>query len=100
MPDFRALLADADGEIFDRLHDATLIDGISVQGFFAAPWYQPQIGQLKTAVVEPQLTVRDIDVVDVQRGAVITRLSDGSLYDVVSIEPDGTGVTNLILRPR
>ena len=43
------------------------------------------------------LIVRDLDAVGVARGTTLS--FDGQTFEVVGIEPDGTGVTALILRP-
>ncbi|QDQ25291.1 hypothetical protein FNU76_02380 [Chitinimonas arctica] len=97
MDDFRALSGAMDGVLLDVLGDAALVDGRPVRGMFAAPWLQPQFGRLKTAIVEPQLSVRDADAVGIVKGATV--VVDGLAYEVVGIEPDGTGWTAVILRP-
>ncbi|QDQ24934.1 hypothetical protein FNU76_00440 [Chitinimonas arctica] len=97
MDDFRELSGAMDGVLLDVLGDKALVDGRSVRGMFAASWLQPQFGRLKTAIVEPQLSIRDADAVGVAKGAAV--VVDGLAYEVVGIEPDGTGWTPLILRP-
>ncbi len=52
---------------------------------------------MDTGLIEPQLIVRNLDAVDVARGTTLS--FDGQTFEVVGIEPDGTGVTALILRP-
>lgn len=94
---FADLTAALDAAVFDALADAGSIKGQPVSGMFAAPWLQPQLGKLNTAIREPQLTVRDADAVGVARGDVVTVDGQGA-YSVVSIEPDGTGLTTLVLR--
>lgn len=95
--DFRALSADMDSAIFETLSDDADIEGRPVRGMFSAPWLEPKIGRLKTGIIEPHIVLRDGDVTLAQEGNVVTVL--GADYRVVGIEPDGTGVTVLILRP-
>lgn len=97
MSAFRDLMAEVDAAIFDTLTDDVTINGLSVKGLFSAPWLGPQIGHLNTGIVEPQVVVRDADAVGVEKGDPVT--AEGGNYVVVRIEPDGTGVTALILRP-
>lgn len=95
---FGSLVADLDAVVFGALGDAATVAGRSVVGMFAAPWLQPQLGKLNTAIREPQLVVREADAVAVVRGAEVAVPGQGR-YTVVNIEPDGTGLTALILRP-
>ena len=97
MSAFRELAADMDEEIFDALADDAQVDGRPVRGMFAAPWLAPQVGRLNTGIVEPQIALRDIDAGNVEKGSAV--VFDGLGYEVVAIEPDGTGLTVLILRP-
>lgn len=94
---FRELAAVMDAAIFGALSDDAHVNGRPVRGMFSAPWLGPHIGQLNTSIVEPQLALRDCDVIGVEKGSSV---SVGSMdYQVVSVEPDGTGITLLILRP-
>lgn len=97
MSAFRELAADMDEAIFDALADDAVVDGRPVRGMFSAPWLAPQVGRLNTGIVEPHLVVRDDDAAGVENGAAVA--FDGLAYEVVAIEPDGTGVTVLVLRP-
>ncbi|MCK6435976.1 head-tail joining protein [Rivihabitans pingtungensis] len=97
MSAFRDLVADMDTTLFDTLADDATIDGRPVRGMFAAPWLAPQVGRLNTGIVEPHLTVRDADAAGVEKGTVVMVIGQG--YEVVATEPDGTGVTILVLRP-
>ena len=94
---FRELVAEMDSAIFDALADDATIDGRPVRGMFSAPWLAPQVGRLNTGIVEPHLIVQDADAGGVGNGAQV--IFDGLGYEVVAIEPDGTGVTVLVLRP-
>lgn len=95
---FSDFVAELDGVVFDALGDAATVAGRPVVGMFAAPWLQPQLGKLNTAIREPRLVVRDADAIAVSKGTAIEVAGQGS-YVVVSVEPDGTGLTALILRP-
>ncbi|MCL2829417.1 MAG: hypothetical protein FWD77_01615 [Betaproteobacteria bacterium] len=95
---FRSLTDRMDEAIFVHCADDAVLDGRPVRGLFAAPWLAPKIGTLGTGIVEPQLTVRDADAAGVRRGTVVE--ISGARYDIVSIEPDGAGVTVLVLRPQ
>ena len=97
MSAFRDLAADMDEAIFDALADDAQVDGRPVRGMFSAPWLAPQVGRLNTGIVEPHLVVRDADAGWADNGAHV--VFDGLGYEVVAVEPDGTGVTVLVLRP-
>lgn len=97
MSAFRELAAEMDSAIFDELADDATIDGRPVRGMFSAPWLAPQVGRLNTGIIEPHLIVQDADAGGVGNGAQV--IFDGLGYEVVAIEPDGTGVTVLVLRP-
>ncbi len=94
---FAELMDEADSAIFTELADDATLDGQPVRGMFAAPWLAPQIGRLNTGIVEPRLSLRDADACNAERGSAVK--VGGSTYVVVAIEPDGTGITNLVLRP-
>lgn len=97
MSAFRELAAEMDSAIFGELADDATIDGQPVRGMFSAPWLAPQVGRLNTGIVEPHLIVQDADAGGVGNGAQV--IFDGLGYEVVAIEPDGTGVSVLVLRP-
>ncbi len=46
---------------------------------------------------QPVAVARSIDVADAQRGSMLELESTGAKYRVIRPEPDGTGVTYLIL---
>lgn len=97
MSAFRELAADMDEAIFDAVADDATVEGRPVRGMFSAPWLAPQVGRLNTGIVEPHLIVRDTDAGGVENGAEV--VFDALAYEVVAIEPDGTGITVLVLRP-
>lgn len=98
MTDFSAIAARLDTAVFSRLSDPASIDGRPVRGMFRAPWMQPVMGTMQTGLNEPTLVVQDADVADAAQGSLIENA--GKTFDVVSIEPDGTGTTTLVLRLR
>lgn len=95
---FREVLVDEiDTLIFDALHDNIELDARSIQGMFQAPWLEPRIGQLDTEIIEPQVTIRKQDVKDASTGSLVS--FEAQFYEVVAMQPDGTGLVTLILRP-
>lgn len=98
MTNFSVIAARLDTAVFDRLSDPASIDGRPVRGMFRAPWMQPAMGTMQTGLNEPTLVVRDADAADADQGSLVENA--GKTFDVVSIEPDGTGITTLVLRLR
>lgn len=96
---FRDLMADIDTTVFDVLGDAATVQGKPVSGMFYAPWLQPALGKLNTSIREPHLVVQDADAAGVIKGAEVQVTGQGD-YAVVSIEPDGTGRSTLVLRAK
>jgi hypothetical protein len=97
MSAFRDLMAEMDSAIFETLTDDVTINGLPVKAMFSAPWLGPQIGHLNTGLVEPHVVVRNADAAGVEKGDPVT--AEGGNYVVVRIEPDGSAVITLILRP-
>lgn len=96
MTDWRDLSARLDRAAYKHVSDPVLINGEPARGMFQAPWLQPRLGGLNTEVTEPTIVMQDADVVAVKLGN--TAQHAGVLYEIVSIEPDGTGLTALVLR--
>lgn len=102
----RDLVADIDSVIFDVLADTGHIEGRAepVLGMFSAPWKQPQIGRLNTAIREPHFVVRVADSDGLSKGQKVTidvpELDGGGDYDLLQLEPSGDGLVSLILRKR
>jgi len=96
MTTFREKLARMDATLFLQLGDAAKINGTPVRGMFAAPWLEPRLGSLRTGLLEPTLTVREVDAVEVAKGDLADVL--GKTYEVMSVEPDGSGLIVLELR--
>jgi hypothetical protein len=99
---FRDLVEDLDEVIFDVLGDSAQIDGRPVVGMFSAPWLQPKLGQIRTALREPHLVIRVGDNAGVQvKQRVVIDLppeDGGGTYTIAGIEPGGDGLVTLILR--
>ncbi|MCG9076201.1 head-tail joining protein [Laribacter hongkongensis] len=94
---FAELMDEADSAIFTELADDATLDGQPVRGMFAAPWLAPQVGRLKTGLREPHLVLRDADAATARRGGLVEVAGTGR-FEVVGIEPDGSGMTVLVLR--
>lgn len=99
---FRDLVDDVDDVVFDVLGDLAQIDGRPVLGMFSAPWLQPKLGQIRTALREPHLVIRVSDNagVEVKQRVVINLPPEdgGGTYTIAGIEPGGDGLVTLILR--
>lgn len=103
---FRELLEDIDDTVFETLGDSARIEGYDepVLGMFAAPWMQPKMGSLKTALREPKFEIRVRDSQGLKRGLLLSvdlpELDGGGDYDLMQLEPGGDGLVALILRKR
>ncbi|MFY1071731.1 MULTISPECIES: head-tail joining protein [Pseudomonas] len=99
---FRDLIVDIDDTVFEVLGDAALIEGREVSGMFSAPWLQPKVGQIRTALREPHLVIRVSDNagVEVKQRVVIDLPPEdgGGTYTIAGSEPGGDGLVTLILR--
>lgn len=74
-----------------ELGDIATIAGVDVRGVFDRPYVET----LDHAGHRPTFTCASDDVLGVSRGDAV--FVDGITYTVVGIEPDGTGLTTLIL---
>ena len=99
---FRELLADVDDTVFEVLGDPAQIEGRDVLGMFSAPWLQPKLGQIRTALREPHLVIRvgDNAGVEVKQKVFIDLPPEdgGGNYTIVATEPGGDGLVTLVLR--
>ena len=95
---FDEMVAHLDSVVFAHLANEATLDGRAVLGMYRATWVQPALGGMQTGLNEPSLVVRDADVADAGQGRRVT--TAGQSVDVVSVEPDGTGTTLLVLRLR
>jgi len=97
MPDFFDTMVDKmDKAVFTALHDTALLDSRAVQGMYVAPWLQPDLGGYRTGLLEPWLDVLDTDAATAAPGSSVE--CHGRLHSVVTVEPQGTGITRLVLR--
>ncbi|MFG0501305.1 hypothetical protein ACF8GD_01480 [Pseudomonas putida] len=99
---FRDLIDDVDDTVFDVLGDTAFIEGREVLGMFSAPWLQPKLGQIRTALREPNLVIRVGDNAGVEvKQKVFIDLSPedgGGNYTITVIEPGGDSLVTLVLR--
>lgn len=110
---FRGLAARMDANLVGRLGDrATLASGVVIGGAFASPFIGAAVGGAsRTAklgkvinaekVMEPTFTARAVDVVELVKGSVLTidlpPSDGGGRLRVVRLEPDGSGMVDVIL---
>ncbi|MCO7563913.1 hypothetical protein NJI34_05500 [Pseudomonas sp. S 311-6] len=99
---FRELITDVDATVFEILGDTVLIEGRELLGMFSAPWLQPKVGQIRTALREPHLVIRVQDIVGIEvKHKVffdVPTEDGGGNYLITGIEPGGDGLVTLILR--
>jgi len=96
MTDFRARAARLDDAVFKPLAEMATLDGVPVCGMLSAPWTDPRLGSMHTGIVEPRFTVRDADAIHAPPGAAVKVM--GKAFEVIALEPDGSGLTGLVLR--
>lgn len=98
----RDLMADVDEVVFEVLADTAYIEGREVRGMFSAPWLQPKLGKVTTALREPHLVIRVADAEGVEiRQQVRIDLPEpdgGGVYTLILMEPTGDGLVTLVLR--
>ncbi|WP_199104160.1 hypothetical protein [Aquitalea sp. ASV11] len=94
---FRQLTARLDAAVFATLSDRAWLGSQLLPGMFSAPWLAPALGQLKTAIREPHYIVRDAEASRVGEGDIL-RVDGQGEYIILRLQPDGSGLTALILR--
>ncbi len=110
---FRRLAERVDRLLMNRLGDrATLDDGSDISGAFASPFLDLQLGTKAAgyrlaasikpdAVREPTFTMRAADAIGIRRDSFLTVslpvAEGGGRYKVYRLEPDGSGMVDLIL---
>ena len=101
---FRDLVSSVDDTVFDTLADSGRVEGQPLKGMFSAPWLGPKVGRLNTGLREPRFTIRVAEAAGIEPGQVVTielpAEDGGGDYDLVELEPDGTGLVALLLRMR
>ena len=97
---FRDDVADLDTAVFEALSDQVEIDGKPdpVMGMFYSPWLDVETvrGQ-RTGLREPFVILQDADAAGVRPRTRVKALGD--VYSVIELQPDGSGMTKLVLRP-
>jgi hypothetical protein len=90
---FKDSLEDDYNEFFntDEMAVSALIDGLPVDGIFDRPYIDTQ----EVSGYQPSLTCRSTDIDNVLEDDPV--MIDGVSYRVSGVEPDGTGITKLIL---
>ncbi|MCM8743176.1 head-tail joining protein [Pseudomonas koreensis] len=102
----RELMTYVDDIVFETLGDSARIEGRSepLLGMFSAPWLQPRMGRMNTAIREPRFEIRVADTRGLSKGLLVTvevpELDGGGDYDLLQLEPTGDGLVALILRKR
>ncbi len=101
---FRELSDDMDALVLDGLGDRAMVGSREIAGFFSAPWLQPRMGRINTAIREPQFEIRVVDAAGVEPGQLVVvdlaKQDGGGQYDLVKLEPDGSGWVALLLRAK
>lgn len=95
---FSDLTAETDQAVLDACGDDAQLDGRPVRILYCAPWIEPRIGTLRTDITQPMAYLPADNLGGAAAGSVISHGVDE--YDVVAVEPDGTGWVGLVLRER
>lgn len=91
---FAALEQRANASVLAALANAVaVVGGVEVPVIFDAPYAAPFASQADAA--EPECRGASRDLAGVQRGGSI--VIDGRTYQVLRAEPDGAGLTRLVL---
>lgn len=93
---FRDLCAGTDQSVLDATGDDALLDGNGIRILFAEPWIEPHVGTLRTGITQPMAYLPQADLQGVEKPELLS--FNGQDYDVVAVEPDGTGWVGLVLR--
>lgn len=97
--DFLARTAARDVPLLSVAGDPGTLDGRAVRGVFASEFQGPRLGGVPTDLVEPTyyLPVPDIGISG--RGSILhIAATINEDYEVVRVEPDGSGWAYLVLR--
>ena len=95
---FRELCAATDQDVLDACGDEAVLDGRPVQILFAEPWIEPRVGTLRTDITQPMAYFPVSSLSLAAQGSIL--VFSGREYDVVGVEPDGTGWVGLALREK
>jgi len=95
-PPFAQAIADMVSAVVPMLANVSAtIDGVPVQGLFTDAYASANVGPYGMASSTPTVTVPSSAITTDPVGSAIT--VNGTNYQVVSTEPDGSGLTRLIL---
>lgn len=92
---FAAAMANANAAILATCGEAVTVAGVAVTGIYSAPY---QAANMDAGLIEsyaPTLAVLDADAATVAHGSVV--VARATTFYVIGIQPDGAGMTNLIL---
>lgn len=95
---FSDLTAATDQATLDACGDDAVLDGRPVRILYCAPWIEPPLGTLRTSLTQPMAYLPASHLSGAAEGSVLAY--GGVDYDVVGLEPDGTGWIGLSLRER
>lgn len=93
-----APFADIEARINDAVVSALSNRSIIINGAFVAGLFSNEF--ITVDFVEsrkPVFTCKSADISDIAKNDVIETVGDGTLYKVVGIQPNGCGMTKLIL---
>lgn len=106
MGSFEQSFADLDAALIDAVADDASLDvagdGVTVvalRGLFKAAHSRPDLGGLRTELVDPTFQARTVDLSIAVPGASVLTVN-GDAHDVIYNDPDGTGMSTLVLRPQ
>lgn len=92
---FRSLESNANAAVLRHLANATVsIGGVDVPGIFANPAGRADLG-VGVSTTEPSVQVASDVVMAAPVGQEVA--IDGTPYEIVAADPDGTGLTKLTL---
>lgn len=94
--DAAVIEAVADDAVFDAAGDG--LAPVAVRGVFDMPWREPEIGRLRTRVLEPTFTGAMSDLDSAISGTSLLTV-EGKTYRVIDTEPGDDGIMKLVLRP-
>jgi len=96
--DFEQTFSSIDAKLTNVVGNDLLLDGLPVKALFTVPWQEPDVGQLRTDVIEPIVEGLESELSGAIEGtSKITK--DGVVYTVIRNPPAVNGITTLALRP-
>lgn len=71
--------------------------GLNIKIIFDNPFETVDIDTGAVETSQPQGSAKDSDVTGIIQGDTLTRVSDSVVYNVIKPQPDGTGLTLILL---